>query len=171
MNEKKILMVIAPSNFRDEELFHPKEVFENAGVKVTIASLKKGEIIGSLGGKVIAEIPLDEIYSEAYDAIVFIGGGGASIYFENEIAQNLAKEFNKKGKVVSAICIAPSILANANLLEGKKVTAFPSEQQNLESKGAIFTNEPVTIDGKIITANGPKSAKKFAQEIITAIRT
>jgi protease I len=168
-NEKKILMVIAPSNFRDEELFNTKEELEKAGFSVSIASRSPGEIQGMLGGKATAETALSEVNPAEYAGVVFVGGSGASAYFGDATAQELAKKAHSLGRVVAAICIAPSILANAGLLEGKKATAFPSERANLEEKGAAFTGEPVTIDGRIITASGPQAAREFGRAIAKAM--
>jgi protease I len=81
----------------------------------------------------------------------------------------LAKEFNKDGKVVSAICIAPSILANAGILNGKKATSFPSQRNNINAVGT-YTGTPVEVDGKIITGNGPQAAKDFGKKIAEALR-
>ncbi len=161
----KVVFVIAKSNFRDEELFHTKEEIEAKGIETVIASIEKGECLGKMGGKITAEFSLEEIDSEEFDAIIFVGGVGAETFFNNETALSLAKSFFVEGKVVAAICIAPSILANAGLLKGKKVTSFPSEESNLKEKGAIYSGKPVEVDGKIITANGPGSARVFGQKI------
>ena len=169
-NPKKILMVIAPSNFRDEELFHPKKVLEKKGFEVKIASSKSGEIKGVMGGTAVPDFKLEEVRAEDFDAVVFIGGGGASVYFNDATAQNLAKDAFSLGKIVAAICIAPSTLANAGLLEGKNATSYSSEQGNLEAKGAVYSGANVTIDGKIITANGPAAAKEFGEKIAEALR-
>lgn len=168
--EKKAVLVIAPNNFRDEELFYTKEELEKAGVKTTIASISTEEANGMLGGKAKPQITLEEVTEEDFDAIVFIGGSGASIYFENKKAWELAREFNSKEKVTAAICIAPSILANAGLLKGKKVTVFPSEASNLKEKGATYTGVAVEVDGNIVTAEGPGSAREFGKRIAEELK-
>ncbi|MBU2100668.1 DJ-1/PfpI family protein [Candidatus Micrarchaeota archaeon] len=161
----KVVFVIAKSNFRDEELFHTKEELEAKGIQTVIASIEKGPCLGSRGETAKAELSLDEINSEEFDGIIFVGGGGAQIYFRNQTALNLAKKFSSEKKIVGAICIAPSILANAGLLKGKKATSFPSEETNLKNKGAVYTGKPVESDGKIITANGPGAAREFGKRI------
>ncbi|MBN2067894.1 MAG: DJ-1/PfpI family protein [Candidatus Diapherotrites archaeon] len=166
---KRVLLIIAPSNFRDEELFHTKAELEKAGAATAIASRQAGTINGMLGGKAEAELALDSVNGEEYDAVIFIGGSGASTYFNDSAAQQIAKDAAAQGKVQAAICIAPSILANAGILKGKKATAFSSEAENLRDKGAIYTGEAVTVDGKIITANGPQAAKQFGQKIAEAL--
>jgi protease I len=79
---------------------------------------------------------------------------------------SIAKGAYSAGKVVAAICIAPSILANAGLLEGKKATAFSSEEENLKAKGAEWQDSDTAADGKIVTGNGPGAAKEFSEKII-----
>jgi len=166
----KVVFVIAPKDFRDEELFHTKEEIEKAGHSTLIVSTKKGECIGMLGGKAKAEKTINEINEEDFNAIVFVGGIGADIYFNNTTAQKLAKNFFNKGKIVAAICIAPSTLANSGILKGKKATCFSSESENLKSKGAIYTGKKVEIDGNIITANGPEAVDEFGKKIVEKLK-
>ncbi len=166
---KNVLLIIAPSNFRDEELFDTKVELEKAGATTVIASRQTGTITGMLGGKANATLSLSAVKVSDYDAIAFIGGSGASAYFNDSTAQRIAKDAAAQGKVLAAICIAPSILANAGLLQGKDATAFSSESGNLQSKGANYTGSAVTVDGKIITANGPSAARQFGNKIAAAL--
>ncbi|MEM7819282.1 MAG: DJ-1/PfpI family protein [Candidatus Aenigmatarchaeota archaeon] len=166
---KKVLMIIAPKDFRDEELFETKEIIEKIA-EVKIASTTIGTVKGMLGKSVNPDIPLARVNVDDYDAIIFVGGVGASVYFKSATALNIAKNAYEKGKIIGAICIAPSILANAGILKGKKVTSWPSEASNLRSNGAFYTGSPVEIDKNIITANGPQSAKKFGEAILEALK-
>ena len=161
----KVLMIIAQRNFRDEELFYTKEELESSGNSVVIASTKIDTAIGMLGGNVKPNMTMDNVNVDDYDAVVFVGGTGSSIYFNNQKAHEIARTANEKGKIVGAICIAPSTLANAGLLKGKKATSYPSEERNLRSKGANYTGKPVEKDGNIITADGPRSAREFGRMI------
>jgi protease I len=164
--QKKILMIIAPQNFRDEELQIPKEIFEKNNFQVTIASKGINDANGSLGAISQVDLDISEVVPGDYDAVIFVGGGGATVFFENETALDIARDTVTEKKVLGAICIAPSILANAEILMDKKATSFSSEKTNLEQHGATFTGNPVEIDGKLVTADGPKSAKEFAETII-----
>ena len=158
----KALFIIAPKDFRDEELLEPKELLDESNVQTVIASKGVEAATGSLGAMVEVDIDYKDANPEDYDAIVFVGGSGSKIYFEDETAFNLAR----KAKVLAAICIAPSILANAGLLKGKKATAFKSEQHNLEQQGTEFTGEPVTVFENIVTASGPAAAREFGEAIL-----
>lgn len=163
-------MIIAPHDFRDEELFHTREELQRAGVEVTIASARRGRIKGMLGGIADAQITLKEIRVADYDAVVFIGGSGASAYYENRRAHQIAREAVEQGKVLAAICIAPGILAKAGVLKGKKATIWDGEFiKTLEGGGAQYTGNPVEVDGRIITANGPPAAREFGRAIVRAL--
>jgi len=166
---KKVLMVIAPVDFRDEEYFETRKVLEDVGNKITVAS-STGQPSKSMFGKLVKpDKTLYDVSSKDFDAVVFVGGSGASVYFKNQQALNLAKDFNKSGKLVAAICISPSILVNAGILNGKKATSFPSERDNINAVGT-YTGNAVEIDGKIITGNGPQAAKEFGKKIADALR-
>lgn len=167
---KKILMVVAPENFRDEEFFEPKEIFAAAGAEVVVSSKGVMEATGLLGGKARIDKDLSEVKASDVDAVVFVGGGGACDFFDEPLALNLAKTMYVAGKVVAGICVAPTILARAEVLNGRRATAFPSEQSTLEAAGAIYTGEAVTVDGQVVTARGPEAAKEFGHKIVEALK-
>lgn len=163
------LLVIAQTMFRDEEYAHPKEVLEHAGVLVTTASVEGGKCIGKLGMNAHADRALRDVRADDYDGIVFIGGGGAQVYFDDPTAHELAKAAVEQEVILGAICIGPSILARAGVLAGVRATSFPSQEADLRSHGALFTAEPVVQDGLIITANGPQAARAFGEMIAGAL--
>lgn len=168
--DKKVLMILAPENFRDEEFFQTRAQLSGAGVKLATCSKPKvEEAIGSLGGRVAIETSPDKVNLSEFAAVVFVGGPGSAVYFKDQEMLALARQAHEQGKVLGAICIASSILANAGILSGKKATAFPSEQKNLKSKGATFTGKAVTVDGKIVTASGPEAAADFGKALVKVL--
>jgi protease I len=166
---KPVLFIIAPKDFRDEELFITQAELEKSGISTTIASSITGECIGSKGGKAISNYQLDQINLKDYSTIVYIGGMGSRVFFDDPKAISLAKEMHAMGSPVAAICIAPVILAKAGLLNHKRATVFSSEIETLESLGAYYTGMDVTVDDNIITAYGPQSALRFAKRIVEKI--
>lgn len=154
-------MVIAPEVFRDEEYEHPKQVLEARGASVVTASRAAGTCHGKLGLTAEATLGIAEAKATDYDAVLFVGGGGAEVFFDDPVAHDLARKTLAAGKVVGAICIAPSILARAGLLAGVRATAFPSQQDDLAAHGAVWTGAPVEVSGPIVTASGPEAARGF----------
>lgn len=167
----KILMVIAPERFRDEELFITREELERAGHEVVIASTRIGTCPGSRGGFATATVCLAEARAVDFDALVFVGGGGSKIYYQHADALRLAREMDQKQGVVAAICLAPVILANAGILQGKNATVAGTEAAALERGGARYCGPGVTVDGRIVTANAPKASRLFGQRIVEVIRS
>jgi protease I len=165
-----ILMVIAPEGFRDEELFVPEDVFIRKGHSVSVSSTRTGECKGSRGGSATSEILLRDVDTDRYDAVIFVGGGGSRVLFNDMDAQRIAREMHADGKVAAAICIAPVILANAGLLKGRNATVFDSEAETIRGKGARYTGDGVTVDGNIVTGDSPKSAKLFAEKVCDLLK-
>lgn len=168
---KKIAMLVAFREFRDEEYFIPKQILERAGAKIITASASTGKAIGKLGGDTEVNILISDLKAADYDAILFIGGPGAAKYIDDETCHQIARETVETGKVLGAICIAPAILAKAGVLKGKKATVWSSPMDKsavkiLKENGAVFQEESVVADGKIVTASGPLAAKEFAETII-----
>lgn len=165
----RVLMIIAPDQFRDEEYAEPRDVLLSRGAEVVTASVAPGPCRGKLGMMAHADAAISEVQAADFDAVVFVGGGGSSIYFDDPVAHTLAIDSLHEGHITAAICIAPSVLAHAGVLRDRRVTAFESQKGDLEQHGAIFTGTPVEIDGAIITANGPAAAHDFGVAIADAI--
>ncbi|WNY24743.1 DJ-1/PfpI family protein [Methanolapillus millepedarum] len=173
MKSNKILMVIAPERFRDEEFFRPKEVFEKNGFSVTVASTKPGVAQGAKGGSYKVDIPVKDAKADDYDAIAISGGAGSKAYLWNDPAlHTLLKDAYAKNKIVSAICISPVVLAKAGLLSGKNATVFndPDAISAMNAAGSKLRPEHVVRDGRLITGDGPDVSYDFGEEILKAIR-
>ena len=172
LSGKSIVVVIAPKNFRDEELSIPKQYFESMGATVRVASVSKNEAIGMLGARVKPDLALSEVDIKKYDALVIVGGVGSREYlWSNDELLTLVKEAYDNNKIVAAICLSPVILARAGILKGKEATVFPSNDavEELKKAGAKYVDKPVVISGKIITARDPKAAEEFAKAIAEEI--
>ncbi|MFC1600322.1 DJ-1/PfpI family protein [Patescibacteria group bacterium] len=164
LGSKKVVMIVAPENFRDEEYFDTREGLEKKGVDVDVASISNPAISGIDKREVHVDKMLPDVGDE-YDGIVFIGGGGAKIYFENQAALALASKYFEDGKIVAAICIAPLILGHAGVMKDKKATCWEGAAKDLEDFGVDYTGKNVEVDGTVITANGPKASGKFGEVI------
>jgi len=165
---KNCLFVIAHRDFRDEELLIPKNMLEEAGATITIASTDTTSAKGMLGATIKPDIFLKDAKIENYVAIILIGGIGSKDYWENKVVHKLLKDADEKDKVIGAICLAPVTLANAGLLKGKNATCYETKDTKkiFEKSGVKYTKNSVEVDGKVITANGPKAAKEFAKKIM-----
>jgi len=166
----RAVLVVAFQGFQDFEYQTTKEALENLNIKTITVSSKIGEAIGKFGQLVDIEKTISDIEVERFGAIVFIGGPGAADYIEDNSAHQLARQAIEKDKVLGAICLAPAILARAGVLQGKEATVWssPSDRETIEilKRGqAKYIDQPVVVDGHIVTANGPIAAENFGQKI------
>jgi len=171
LQSKKIAMIIAFQDFRDEEYFIPRSIFLAEGAQVKTFSAKKGEALGSYGGTIEVDLALNDLKVSDFDAIVFVGGSGAAKYIEDDKCLQIAREAVSKDKILAAICIAPAILARSGILKSKKATVWSGKLDKsavkiLKEEGADYQKTSVVVDGNIITASGPQSAGKFAEAIV-----
>jgi len=166
---KSVLMVVAHYNFRDEEYTAAREKLEAAGAQVTVASTIK-EAVGMHGLKLPVDVLIDEVNPADYDAVVFIGGTGASQYWHDVKAHELARAAAERGKLVAASSHAPVTLAVAGLLKGKKATGHITVFEKLTVGGADYTGSKVERDGNIVTASGANAAREFGETLAQAIR-
>src|SRR5690606_23408496 len=118
---KKVLFVIAPEIFRDEEFLAPYEYLKNKGYDCTVASTRLGLATGKLGAKIQVHRTLDDTAADFYDALSITGGAGSKTFLWNNPALiELIQSFNKQNKVTAAICSAACILSQAGIMKGKK---------------------------------------------------
>ncbi|MDD3170664.1 MAG: DJ-1/PfpI family protein [Candidatus Pacebacteria bacterium] len=167
---KNIALIIAFRDFRDEEYFHTKKVLESRGLKTKTFSNEKGVALGRFGGEAEANALIDDLDVDEFDAVVFIGGPGAPKFLDNEASYKISREALDKGKVLAGICIAPTILAKADALKGRKCTVWSSDMDKsaikiLKEKGGIYREESVVVDGNLVTADNYEAARPFAEKI------
>lgn len=166
---KTALIVIARNGYQDTELAGTRDALRNAGFEVTLASTEVGTCTGKLGGAEEATLALRDVDPVGYDVLAFIGGPGAHALASNADAQAVARTRRDSGKLLGAICIAPTILAAAGVLDGKNATVWDdgegTQERFLVEHGAVYTGDPVTVDGRIVTANGPDAAEEFGRTL------
>lgn len=164
---KKILFIVANLGFQDEEFSIPFDLLRAQGHQCDISSWKGGACRWVFFKTIEKSLNFDEIQPSEYDILVFVGGGGAyEEYFQNAKYLQLAR----KAKAVAAICIAPTLLSDAGIYQGKEVTGRDdglwTQMRYLERNGAKFLDQEVVKDENLITANGPAAATKFAWAIV-----
>lgn len=171
---RRILYVIAPERFRDEELAVPKRALESAGHRVLVASTRAGEAVGMLGARVVPDLTIAQARASDVDALVIAGGAGAPTHlWDSSPLVSLIRNLHADGKPLGAICLAPPVLARAGALDGRRATTFPTDRAIAELKrfGASYVQEPVVRDGTIITASGPEAAEAFGAALVQLVES
>lgn len=136
-------------------------ILRRAGVTVTLAGLTAGALRGSRGTLLTPDTTLDEAVRHDYDMLVLPGGQPGTNHLKTDArVLKLAQRMSAEGKYVTAICAAPSVLAAAGLLDGRRATCYPGSLDAFPQ--AHLQNAAVVEDGKLITSRGPGTAMDFA---------
>jgi protease I len=166
---KTALLVLAQDGYQDTELSGTRDALLAAGFEVSIASKEEGPCTGKFGGTEEALLAMRDVDPLAYDVIAFIGGPGAHALADDKEAIYLAQARDSSGKLLGAICVAPTILAAAGVLENKHASVWDdgkgTQKEFLNDHGATYVDQPVTVDGRIVTGNGPDAAEEFGKKL------
>ncbi|MDT3425381.1 protease I [Paenibacillus forsythiae] len=169
---KKALLIIPPDRFNEDELFHPKAELENAGIGVTVASTKTGEITGDNQGKVSAEVVYSDVSATDYDVVAVIGGSGTIDYLwgDDNLIQYLKQAYEHK-ILVAGICAGSVAVAKTGLLAGRQATCYPVDAMidELKANSADYVVQNVVAHDDIITSNGPDGARDFGKSLVAAL--
>lgn len=166
---KRAVLIVPQTGFQDEELFATKRGLELASVQTVVASTKIGGIVGFGGGVAEAELLINRVAVENFDAVIFIGGSGTVGLLNNPVVLNLARRAAVTNRVMAASGNAPGILANAGIISGARVTGLLAERDLLLVAGAIYTGAPVEKDGPLVTSTGPLAVPQFVMAILDAL--
>ncbi len=146
------------------------DLLRRAGVEVVTAGLQPGVVKASRGVQLVPDTSLDNVLMDEFDMIVLPGGmPGARNLNEDSRIIALLKKMADKGKYTAAICAAPTVLAEAGLLVGKKVTSYPGFLDKMDVAGMDYQTGAVVVDGKVLTSRGPGTAMDFALVLIETL--
>lgn len=168
------ILIIATDGFEQSELLRPKHMLEQAGAQITVASLKEGSIKGwdqkNWGESVKVDMTVDHAKVGDFDALLLPGGQiNPDILRMNATVIRLIKAFGDADKPIAAICHAPWLLAEADMLKGRTVTGWPSIRNDLANAGAEVVDREVAIDGNLITSRKPDDIPAFVEALMLAL--
>jgi protease I len=168
------VLIIATDGFEQSELFDPRQALLDAGVKVTLASIGTDPIQGmehDVKGKTITpDLTLADVDSDDYTALLLPGGvANPDALRMEERAVEIVQDFVDDGKTVAAICHAPWLLIEADVVDGVRMTSWPSLRTDLSNAGANVVDEEVVVDGQFITSRKPDDIPAFSKALIAAL--
>lgn len=170
-SENQVLMVLSNYNYSDDEYEYTRKALDDISIEVKIAAADPGECTSVTGKNIDVDLSFQNVISEDFRAIIFIGGPGIDSIFANDDALALAKKFFDEKRVVAAICWASVILARAGILAARKATVWSEAKAELVDAGAVYTGDKITVDDILITADGPESAYDFGQTVVNMLNS
>ncbi|MFD3157553.1 DJ-1 family glyoxalase III [Haloimpatiens sp. FM7330] len=163
-------LVFLANGFEEIEALTCVDVLRRAQIDVDTCSIKNKTVLGTHNIEVKSDKIIDEINIEEYDAVILPGGmpGAANLKEDKKVIEAI-KKLNSENKIVSAICAAPIVLAEAGVIENRRVTSYPGFEDQLGNCKYV-DSEKVVQDGNIITSRGPATAIYFALQIVENLK-
>lgn len=143
------------------------DLLRRADITVVTASLGLQTITASRGVHLTADTSLENVLYDDFDMIILPGGMPGTTHLNNDPhVHAILKRLHQSKKAIAAICAAPLVLATAGLLDGKKATSYPNVLNSNDWPQITLSDDPIVIDGDILTSQGPGTAMDFALTII-----
>jgi protease I len=170
LNGKRIA-ILATDMFEQVELVQPRKALEDAGAETELVSLEEGEIQGFNHSDEADTFPVDKVVADVstddYDALLLPGGvGNPDTLRTDEDAVGFVRSFVDAGKPVAAICHAPWMLVEADVVRGRKLTSFHSIKTDVKNAGGNWVDEEVVLDGGVVTSRSPDDIPAFNKQVI-----
>lgn len=170
----KRVLILATDGFEQSELMDPRKALDDAGFETVVASLKPGSIKGwkdkNWGDSVTVDTTVSEVSAADFDALLLPGGQmNPDILRMDEDVVDLVIDFDDAGKPIAAICHGPWLLVEADIVDGRTITGWPSIHTDLANAGANVVDQEVAIDGNFITSRKPDDIPAFSQALIDAL--
>ena len=170
LNGKRIA-ILATDMFEQIELVEPRKALEDVGAEVELVSLEEGEIQGFNHYDKADTFPVDKAVADAsaddYDALLLPGGvGNPDTLRTDENAVGFVRSFVDASKPVAAICHAPWLLVEADVVRGRKLTSFWSIKTDVRNAGGNWVDEEVVLDGGVVTSRSPDDIPAFNKQVI-----
>lgn len=168
------VLIVATDGFEEWELFGPRQILQQRGAEVVLASLTRDPIQATVhddpGKTIRPDLTIDEANADDFDGLILPGGVRNPDHLRihgNVIA--LIRAFAEQGKPIGAICHGPWLLIEADLVRGRTATSWPSIRTDLRNAGANVVDQPSVTDGNIVTSRNPDDVEAFTNALIDLI--
>jgi protease I len=167
----KKMLIFIENGFEDAEFVYPYYRFQEEGYKMNIVAPKaKQTYIGKHGISFTSEITPEQVNLEEYDAVIIPGGQAPDKMRLNKGLVNIVKEANNKNKVIAAICHAPQVLIEADIVRDRTLTSWASVKTDLRNAGAKVVDQAAVVDGNLVTSRSPRDLPDFCKATINLLQ-
>lgn len=165
--DDKHIALLAADGFEDSELTKPMQAVEDEGAQVTVVSIKDDEIIGKNGTQITVDQLVSQVSVDDFDGLLLPGGvKNPDVMRMNDDAVGFVADFFAQGKPVAAICHAPWMLIEADVVKDKELTSWPSLRTDIENAGGSWVDEEVVVDQGLVTSRKPADLDAFCEKAI-----
>ncbi len=175
LNGKRIALLIAPKGTEQVEFERPRQAVQQAGGTVEVLSYERGTAQAynndlEPGDRFDIDKTFDDVSADDYDAVIVPGGTvGADKLRGNDAAVRFVRGFFKQGKPVAAICHGPWVLVEADVVEGRRLTSYPSLATDIRNAGGNWVDQEVVVDAGLVTSRKPDDLDAFCDKLVEEI--
>ncbi|RIK40029.1 MAG: protease [Chloroflexi bacterium] len=170
----KKIAILVEDGFEQVELTSPRQALENAGAQTDIVSPKQDQVKGwnhtNWGDTFQVDVPIERAKANNYDALLLPGGVmNPDKLRMNKQAVQFVRDFFEQKKPVASICHGPWMLVEAGVVQGRKVTSYPSLQTDLKNAGANWVDQEVVVDQGLVTSRNPNDLPAFNRKLVEEV--
>ena len=165
MSKETVLMLVGP-DYEDLEVWYPKLRLEAAGFEVPVAGMGERSYRGKHGYPCPVDGDVREFMSDTLAGIIAPGGWAPDRLRRDPIVLNLVRDVNANGGLVATICHGPWILISAGIVKGRRMTSTVGIRDDVVNAGAAWVDEPVVVDGNLISSRTPKDLPAFGEALV-----
>ena len=169
LSGRKVAFLLT-NGFEDSELTSPWEAIGKAGGKAVLIAPETGTITGKNGHLARVDLPVDNANASLFDALVLPGGVVNADHLRlNERAVAFVRDIFASNKPVAVICHGAWILADAEVLRGRRITSYPSLATDLRNAGATWVDQEVVVDNGLVSSRRPADLPAFNRKMVEEI--
>lgn len=170
----RTIAILATHGFEQSELQEPRKALELEGAKTEVISLEAGTIRGwklkAWGQEVPVDLPIKTAQAARYDGLLLPGGVMNPDRLRMEpLAVEFVREFFRQDKPVAAICHGPWLLVEAGVVNGRRLTSWPSLRTDIVNAGGHWEDQEVVIDGRLVTSRKPEDLAAFNESLLAVL--
>jgi protease I len=164
----RVAMVLA-NNYEDIEATSPKEALEAAGAEVVVVAPSRDVVSGKKGGSMVPDTTFGDVRPDEFDMLVIPGGGAPENLRIVDEAVAFTRDFVELGRPVGAICHGAQLLISSESLPGRTITCLNKIRDDVRNAGANYVDEPLCVDGNLITSRIPADLEVFNAALVEAL--
>ncbi len=172
MKKERRFLQLVDDSFEDLELWYPVLRAREAGITVDLAGREKGRTyIGKYGVPATPTLDYSEVNPDEYDGVFIPGGWAPDRLRRYPELLAIVRRMDETGKILAQICHAGWVLISADVLKGRAVTGTVAIRDDLVNAGAIWKDDPVVVDGRLVSAQGPQDLPRYMEAILTLLES
>jgi len=157
--------------FEDLEFFYPYYRLKEQGIETVVATPGAETVVGKNGYEIKGAVPLEEVGAEGFDMLILPGGKSPEKVRLIPAARQITQDMMNSGRMVASICHGAQILISAGVLEGRNATCWRGIADDIMAAGASYRDEPVVVDGNLITSRKPDDLPMFCRELFANLQS